>query len=171
MRKIKFNTSSYQKIDKFRTTLRISLLILISLSMIFASLYKISRNRQNLKDKKETLNLIQKKIENLNNRMSKQKSTISQTKKKWKMKIDFINLLLSGGSKPLASRLTTIEEILPGGVYLKDLSYKQTANIEFKITVISTNFSNLFKFYKKLEKFDYRIIDKSESISYIESAA
>jgi cell division protein FtsB len=159
--KIRYNIADNKKIDYRKFALISASLIIVSLLFIFLGVHQISSSAQQFQAEKEELQAFKDKIDAINQKEIEQKQEISQIKKRWRKKQQFINNLIDDKLFPYIQKLDQLEKVLPAGVFIKNvsLSTKDKNNVNLSLGAISAQ--KLLQAYKVFLK--YNLIIKKES--------
>ncbi|MGD2085294.1 MAG: hypothetical protein PVH61_03835 [Candidatus Aminicenantes bacterium] len=137
---IRYNIARKKKINYLRFFLLTGILLVISIGFIVVGVKSLSASAKQFRNKKNELKICQEAKEAKTKKNNEQKKEIEKIKKKWKGKRDFANGLVKDKTFPYLEKLDKIEELLPAGVFIKDitLSTKNGSNITFNLAAISS---------------------------------
>ena len=139
--KIRYNIAKNKKINYLRFFLLTGVLLVISIGFILVGVKTLAASAKQFRNKKNELKICQEAKEAKTKKNKAQEKEIEKIKKKWKGKRQFANELVSNKTFPFLEKLDKIEELLPAGVFISDitLSTKSGANIQFNLAAISSN--------------------------------
>lgn len=160
--KIRYNIAKNKKINYLRFFLLTGVLLVISIGFILVGVKTLAASAKQFRNKKNELKICQEAIEAKTKKNKAQKKEIEKIKKKWKGKRQFANELVNNKTFPFLEKLDKIEELLPAGVFIRDitLSTKSGATIQFNLAAISS--SKLLEAYNVFS--DYNLIITREEL-------
>ena len=161
--KVSYNISNKKKVNFFNT-LRYSLVLLLFAALFgYLGIRTISVKDQQLKKDIKKLSFYNTQLEEMSENTYLYNNEIRSVQKKWKNKVRYSNLLISGKRFDVIGQLEIIEKMLPVGVYIKAISMRIGSRPKISITVVANSYHNLFQVYKKFSPFDPSITSESET--------
>lgn len=160
--KIRYNIAKNKKINYLRFFLLTGILLVISIGFLLVGVKVLATSAKQFRSKKNELRICQEAKQEKTQKNKAQKTEIEDIKKKWKAKIYFANSLVSNKTFPFLEKLDKLEELLPAGVFIKDitLSADKGAKIQFKLAAITS--AKLLDAYRAFIK--YNLIIKKEDL-------
>lgn len=160
--KIRYNIAKNKKINYLRFYSLTGILLVFSIGFILVGVKTLATSAKQFRDKKNELEICQDAKEAKTKTNKAQKKEIEKIKKRWRGKRQFANEMVNHKTFPFLEKLDKIEELLPAGVFIKDitLSTKSGANITFNLAAISS--SKLLEAYKAFE--DYKLVISKEDL-------
>jgi hypothetical protein len=160
--KIRYNIAKNKKINYLRFFLLTGILLVISIGFIVVGVNALATSAQQFRNKKNELRICQEAKQAKSKTNKAQQKEIEKIKKKWRGKRQFANQMVNNKTFPFLEKLDKIEELLPGGVFIKDitLSTKSGANITFNMAAISS--TKLLEAYKVFS--DYNLTISKEDL-------
>lgn len=139
--KIRYNIAKNKKINYLRFFLLTGILLVISIGFLLVGMKALATSAKQFRNKKNELKICQEANEAKARKNQEQKKEIEKIKQKWKSRRQFANELVNNKTFPFLEKLDKIEELLPAGVYIKNitLSVKNGADIQFNLAAISSH--------------------------------
>ncbi len=159
--KIRYNISSNRKIDYVKLAILCMALLALSIFFIVFGIRNLQTKDQKLKNAKEKQAMYEAKLSDMYEKTEKYNKEIRSFQRKWGSKVRFTNTLVSKKAASVISTLDIIEELLPVGVYIRDISMRVEGKAGLTMTLISNSYPNLFEVYKNLSKYDPTILNES----------
>ena len=158
--KIRYNIAKNKKINYLRFFLLTGALLVISIGFILVGVKTLADSAQQFRDKKNELKICQEAKEAKTKKNQAQEKEIEKIKKTWKGKRQFANELVNDKTFPYLEKLDKIEELLPAGVFIKDITLKTKngANIQFNLAAISSD--KLLEAYKVFSDYSLSITNE-----------
>jgi hypothetical protein len=155
--KIRYNIAKKKKINYLRFFLLTGILLVISIGFILVGVKTLSTNAKQFRNKKNELKICQEAKQAKTSKNKQQKNEIENIKKKWQKRRQFANNLVNNKTFPFLEKLDKLEELLPAGVFIKDvtLSTEGGANIQFNLAAISS--AKLVEAYDVFSKYNLEI--------------
>jgi anaerobic ribonucleoside-triphosphate reductase len=155
--KIRYNIAKNKKINYLRFFLLTGVLLVISIGFILVGVKTLAASAKQFRNKKNDLKICQEAIEAKTKKNKAQEKEIEKIKKKWKGKRKFANELVNNKTFPFLEKLDKIEELLPAGVFIRDitLSTKSGSTIQFNLAAISS--SKLLEAYRAFLNYNLAI--------------
>jgi hypothetical protein len=148
MKKIRYNIAGEKKLHTRKIFLLSSLLFLLSLACIAAGFWRLSAGTRQQRDEVDELNILRDKS--------------SEVRKKWGKKISFANALIDQKKFSMVEKLNLLEDLIPEGVFLNNLSMANAPKAGIQIGCLSGSFKKLMVLYKNLSGYGLSI--KKESV-------
>lgn len=160
--KIRYNIAKNKKINYLRFFLLTGILLMISIGFILVGVKTLSTSAKQFRNKKNELKICQEAKEAKTKKNKDQKKEIENIKKKWMKKRHFANDLVNNKTFPFLGKLDKIEELLPAGVFILDitLTTESRANIQLNLAAISS--TKLLEAYRAFSK--YNLVIKKEKL-------
>jgi hypothetical protein len=160
--KIRYNIARNKKINYLRFFLVTGILLVISIGFLLVGVKTFATSAKQFRSKKNELRICQEAKEEKTKKNKAQKTEIEDIKKKWKNKRQFANELVSNKTFPFLEKLDKLEELLPAGVFIKDVTLS-TANgtkVQFNLAAISS--AKLLEAYRAF--WNYKPAIKNEDL-------
>jgi hypothetical protein len=160
--KIRYNIAKNKKVNYLRFFLLTGILLVISIGFILVGVKSLATSAQQFRHKKNELKICQEEKAEKTKKNKEQKKEIEKIKKKWKNKRQFANQLVNNKTFPFLERLDKIEELLPAGVFIRNitLSTRGGATVQFNLAAISG--TKLLEAYKAFQ--DYKMVIHKEDL-------
>ncbi len=138
------------------------ILTVISIGFILVGAKALSASAKQFQNKKNELKICQEAKQEKSQKNKEHKNEIENIKKKWKSKRDFANGLVNNKTFPFLEKLNRLEELLPAGVYIRDitLSADSGTKIQFNLAAISSG--KLLEAFRTFWK--YNLVIKREDL-------
>jgi hypothetical protein len=146
------------------------IVVVISAVFFFIGINNLSTKDKKLREEKKQQELYRTKSEDMSKKTKEYNIEIKTLSRKWKNEVKFTNSLISDKTYDIIGKLDVIENLLPTGVYIKDLSIKVNPSWIIELSVVSDSFSNLFEVYKNFSKYNPTIRKETESDGIFKSA-
>ncbi len=155
--KIRYNIAKKKKINYLRFFLLTGILLVISIGFILVGVKTFSTSAKQFRNKKNELKICQEAKQEKTRKNKEQKKEIEDIKRKWGKRRQFANELVNNKTFPFLEKLDKLEELLPAGVFIKDitLSTEGGAYIQFNLAAISS--SKLLEAYRAFLKYNLAI--------------
>ncbi|MFC2146147.1 hypothetical protein ACFLRT_02170 [Acidobacteriota bacterium] len=155
--KIRYNIAKKKKINYLRFFLLTGILLVISIGFILLGVKTLSTTAKQFQDKKNELKICQEEKQTKARKNKQQKSEIENIKKNWHKRRQFVNSLVNNKTFPFLEKLDKLEELLPAGVFIRDitLSTEGGANIQFNLAATSN--AKLMEAYSAFLKYNLEI--------------
>ncbi len=160
---IKYNLSKNKKLAYGKSSLSSSVLVIASLLFLGMGINNLLVKDKQLQKDKEKLNFYNSKLNEMSEKSYNYGKEIKKIGSKWRIKVKFSNSLISRKAFSLIERLNVIEDLLPFGVYIKDISMKVEPRGNVQLTIVANSYASLFQVYKRFSKFDPAIRNEIES--------
>jgi hypothetical protein len=159
--KISYNIAKKKKINYLRFFLLTGILLVISIGFILVGVKTLSTSAKQFQNKKNELKICQEATQSKTKKNKEQKKEIEDIKKTWMRKRQFANNLVNNKTFPFLEKLDKLEELLPAGVFIKDvtLSTASGADIQFNLAAISS--TKLLEAYRAFLKYNL-VIQKED---------
>ena len=160
--KIRYNIARNKKINTLRFFLFTGILLVISIGFLLVGVKTLITSARQFYSKKNELRICQEAKQNKTKKNKEQKIEIEEIKRKWKSKRQFANDLVNNKTFPFLERLDKLEQLLPAGVFIKDitLSTESGTKIQFNVAAISS--AKLLEAYRTFWK--YNLVIKNEDL-------
>jgi Tfp pilus assembly protein PilN len=162
MKKIRYNIAGEKKIHTRKIVLLSSLLFLLSLACIAAGIWRLSAGTRQQRDEVDELNILREKSSDVRKMIAGYQSKIDEVRKKWGEKINFANALIDQKKFSMVKKLNLLEDLIPDGVFLNNLSMVNAPKAGIQIGCLSGSFKKLMVLYKNLSGYGLSI--KKESV-------
>ncbi len=157
--KIRYNIASHKKINYARYILASIVAVLLSTLFVAGGIYSIASTSNRFLNEKKQLKLYKAQVDKKAQDEQNYKKEIDKIKRKWNPKISFANSAINAHIFPYMNRLETIEELLPGGVFITRIVIKEgTPSVVFQVIAISSD--KMMETYKAFSK--YNLVISSE---------
>jgi Tfp pilus assembly protein PilN len=155
--KIRYNIAKKKKINYLRFILLSGILSVLSVGFILVGVKTFTTSAKQFQEKKNELKICQEDKQTKARKNKEQENEIKNIKKKWNSKRKFANNLVNNKTFPFLEKLDKLEELLPAGVFIKDitLSTETGAHIQFNLAAISS--AKLMEAYRTFSKYNLEI--------------
>jgi Tfp pilus assembly protein PilN len=160
--KIRYNIARNKKVNYLRFFLLTGILLVISIGFLLVGVKTLATSAKQFRNKKNELKICQEAKEEKTKKNKAQITEIEDIQNRWRNKRQFANELVSNKTFPYLEKLDKLEELLPGGVFLKDVILS-TANgtiVQFNLAAISD--ARLWEAARAFKK--YKLVIKSEDL-------
>lgn len=157
--KIRYNIASCKKVNYVRYILASFIVVLLSLLFVAGGIFCIASTSTRFLNEKKQLKLYKAQVDKKTRDEQNFKKDIDKIKKKWNPKISFANSSINSHIFPYINRLETIEELLPGGVFVTHIVIKEgSPSVVFQVVALSSD--KMMETYKAFSK--YSLVISSE---------
>jgi Tfp pilus assembly protein PilN len=152
--KIRYNIAKKKKINYLRFFLLTGILLGISIGFLLVGVKTFSTSAKQFRNKKNELKICLEAKQEKTRKNKEQEKEIENIKRKWRKKRQFANELVNNKTFPFLEKLDKLEELLPAGVFIKDISLDTEggAYIQFNLAAISS--SKLLEAYRAFLKYN-----------------
>jgi len=161
--KINYNLATNKKVDIKKSGLYWSGLLILSLVFLVFGINTLSIRDKQMRSDKSKLNFYNKRLSDMAQKTTLYERDVKKIGFAWRDKVKFANTLISRKVFDLQGKLNVLEEILPLGVYIKDLFIKVQPGSSVQVTVVADSYESLFETYKRFSPFDPAIKSENES--------
>lgn len=160
--KIRYNIAKNKKINYLRFFLLTGTLLVISIGFLLVGVKTLVASSKQFRSKKNELSICQEAKQEKTKKNKAQKTEIEDIKKKWKSKRQFANELVNNKTYPFLEKLDKLEELLPGGVYIKDITLSAEGGAKIQFSLAATSSAKLLEAYRAFLK--YNLVIKKEDL-------
>lgn len=161
--RIRYNISRNKKIDYGKSLFSTLLLLIVSALFLALGINNLSVKDKQLQQDKQKLDFYNSKLDEMVEKSHQYNKEIKRVSNRWRNKVRFSNALISMKAYNFIARLNVIEDLLPYGVYIKDIAIKADAKSHIRLTIVANSYANLFQAYKKFSKFEPAIHKETET--------
>jgi len=159
--KINYNLARDKRVNIARSGLCCMFLLLLSLVFLVFGINTLSLRDKQVRTDKSKLNFYNQRLSEMAQKTAVYERDVKKIGFAWREKVRFANSLISRKVFAVQDKLNTLEELLPLGVYIKDLFIKTQPGSALQITLVADSYESLFEAYKRFSPFDPAI--KSEN--------
>ncbi len=167
--KIKYNISDNKRIHYGHFLLYCLAAAVLSFLFIAVGINNLSIKDKRLREEKKRQDFYRSQLTDMRKKTQEYNQTIQNAGRKWRSQVNFCNALISIKTFNVIGKLNALEEMLPAGVYLKNVILRADAAAKIDVTVVADSYSNLFEVYKNLSKFDPVILNETEEDGIFEA--
>jgi hypothetical protein len=140
-------------------------------SLLFLALgvNNLSIKDKQLREEKKKQDFYRSQLDDMREKTREYNQSIQIAGRKWRSQVNFCNALINSKTFNVIGKLNVLEEMLPGGVYLKNIILRADAAAKFDVTVVADSYPNLFEVYKNFSKYDPVILNEKEEDGIFEA--
>jgi len=160
--KIRYNIARNKKINTLRLFLFTGTLLVISIGSLLVGMKTLVTSAKQFRSTKNELRICQEEKQKKTKKNKEQKIEIEEIKRKWKSKRQFANDLVSNKTFPFLEKLDKLEQLLPAGVFIKDITLSTGSGTKIQFNVAAISSAKLLEAYRTFWK--YHLVIKNENL-------
>ena len=158
--KIRYNIAKNKEINYRRFFLLTGILTVITIGFILVGAKALSTSAKQFQNKKNELKICQEAKQEKSKKNKEHKTEIENIMKKWRNKRDFANRLVNNKTFPFLEKLNRFEELLPAGVYIRDITLSADSGTKIQFSLAAISSSKLLEAFRAFIK--YNLVIKKE---------
>jgi Tfp pilus assembly protein PilN len=167
--RIRYNISSNKRIHYGQFFLYCLVIAALSLLFLALGVNNLSIKDKQLREEKKRQDFYRSQLDDMKKKTQEYNQVIQGAGRKWRGQVNFCNALISIKNINVIDKLNVLEEMLPGGVYLKSVILRADAAARIDVTVVADSYPNLFEVYKNFSKYDPIILNETEDEGIFEA--
>lgn len=167
--RIRYNISSNKRIHYGQFFLYCLVIAVLSLLFLALGINNLSLKDKQLREEKKRQDFYRSQLDDMKKKTQEYNQAIQNAGRKWRGQVNFCNALISIKTLNVIGKLNVLEEMLPGGVYLKNVILRADATAKIDVTVVADSYPNLFEVYKNFSKYDPIILNETEEDGIFEA--